>query len=438
MTLSPPLAGRAAALALVFALLFLANRAMPYLADDFCRLVGAGPLAALAEAAGEYGRWTGRLAVTAATYLLLGDARAPSPLFDALNALAFAGLVALVLRLARLVDPRADSGAGAEASGQGGWRSFNDTLFAALALWWLPWSVGEVALWLTGSVGYLWAVCLELLVVIGALEGWRRRWLVPLALLAGSLLEPVGLAVSLFLAVLCLYRRRTGRRMPVLVLAAHAAGLLSTLAAPGNFVRAAMLPPSDPWERLPAVLDLMGRLFPPGWIVPLLLLALPLLLVRPPVGEVRAALWAARRVLLLPVAALALILVHLALPAPAVVPRLAFPASVLLATLLAALFRRRPGGAERQVALGAALLVTASAALAAPDLGALWRIGTAWHEAALRQAGEDAAVPGLLLSGQPMRARGPAVFMALSADPAAGYNPCFARAYGLRSVRALP
>ncbi|WP_279483120.1 DUF6056 family protein [Aureimonas sp. SK2] len=436
--LSSTARGRLLALLLLSVPLFLANRAMPLFADDVCRAIGAGPLEALGEAAREYGQWTGRFLVTFATYLLLGDARAPSPVFDVLNTLAFLGLVAL---LAAALDRVRVRGRGSEAPGA--LPAFTETLFLALALWWLPWSIGETALWTTGSIGYLWAVVAELAVVVLAL---RRdgdalvRWLLPpLALVAGSLYEPLSIAVCLFLAGLCALRWRRGGPMPLVALVAHAIGLLSTVLAPGNFVRAASLPPSDPFDRLPAVLDLAGRLFDLGWLVPLALLALSAL-VAP--GGRRAGLAVLGRpaVWLLPLAALLYLLLHLALPAPTIAPRLGFPASVALAGFLFLVFRgrARDGRSERWLAGATVLALAGTIGFAAPRLATLSAISAEWQAKAIGQEGTDAVLPERLLGTSRIRARGPVLFVGLERDPAKGYNACFAKAYGLSSVRVVP
>ena len=429
--------GTALAFALLLPLLFAANRAMPFFADDFCRALGLGAADALRETLNEYRTWTGRLAVTFATYLLLGSPRAPSPLFDVLNSLAFLALTGLLAFAVRRFLAKPEPGADTA-----GLSRFSETLFVALAIWWLPWSIGETALWATGSIGYLWSATLELLVIVLVLLARRpvAFWaLAPLAFLAGSLLETLGLAVTLFLGGVCLLRGREGRAMPWVPLLAHALGLASTLAAPGNFARAATLAPSGAWNRVEAVFDLAGRLFNPGWAVPLLLLVLPFLLTRTPLGAALTPL-RQRAVWHLPLAALAYVLLHLALPPNAVTARLGFPASLLLAGFLFLLFSQRPRtrGSERALAVALGLAVLGTAASAAPALRDLQAIGASWHAAALRQTGEAARVPFFLFNGQPVFARGSALFVALSRDTAAPYNRCFARSYGLASVTAEP
>ncbi|WP_427025082.1 DUF6056 family protein [Aureimonas ureilytica] len=443
------LLGTLLAFALLLPLLFLANRAMPFFADDFCRALGLGAADAMRETLAEYRHWTGRLAVTFTTYLLLGDPRAPTPLFDLLNSAAFLALTGLLGFTVR----RFLTGAAAELGAKSGLARFNETLFLALAIWWLPWSIGETALWTTGSIGYLWSAVLELLVIVLVLLArgpGTLLLLAPVAILAGGLLETLGLAVTLFLAGLCLLRWRAGRTIPWAPLLAHALGLLSTLAAPGNRARAATLPESNAWDRIAAVFDLAGRLFHPGWAIPLLLLALPALLARVPLGAAlfplrpsssssppfasRASVW------FLPLAALAYVLLHLALPPAAVTARLSFPASLLLAGFLFLLFLQRPRtcNSERGLAVGAILALLATAASAAPALENLRSIGQSWHEAALRQTGGEARVPYALFHDQPVWARGGALFVALSRDAKAPYNRCFARSYGLSSVTAEP
>lgn len=201
--------------------------------------------------------------------------------------------------------------------------------------------------------------------------------------------------------------------------------------APGNVLCAATLPPSDPLDRLSAVLGLAGRLFDAGWVAPLALLALPLLLAP---AQAREALGALRRpaIWVLPACALLYIALHLALPAPTLAPRLGFPASVALAGFLFLLFRERPrdGWSER--------ILAGTIGFAAPRLAALSAIGADWRVAASSKESGDAVLPERRFEESLVRARGPVFFVGLERDPAKGYNACFARAHGLDTVRVAP
>lgn len=443
--MDPVVKGRLSVLAPVGAAVLLANLATPFWADDYCRAVDAGLVEAARLASVEYGNWSGRWLVTFLNYALLGDGIATPWAFVLLNAAAFVALAAVILAIAdRLAVPPPGRTAGDGAVEAG---------FAALALWWLPPSIAEAALWRAGAVGYLWAVLLELCVLLLVAATPRagpaaRLALALLAFAAATMLETAALAATLALALLSLHRLRGGTgRVPWLETASHAAGFLTAALAPGNRNRAALTAgdglPDGVLERLDAVAELAGRLVDPYGLLVLAALLLPFALAavrsRRSGGGRAGAAAGRNRIWILPAGAGLYLATLLFVPAASQAARLAFPASVLLAALLAALALRRPrGGAERRAFAGAvALGLAATLAQAAPDLAALRRADAAVRAAALAAPpGSDALVPDTVPAGEGrVFARKHRFRISLSPDPADGYNRCFARAFGLASVR---
>ncbi len=436
--------GRFLALALTGALVFLANLATPLWADDHCRAMGADLGEALRLASVEYGTWSGRFLVSGLTYALMGDGIGVPWLFVTLNSAAFVGLVRLLLALAAM------AGGGRSSTGESASRTFAEAGFAALALWWLPWSIAETALWRSGSVGYLWAVLAELLVLFLVLRtpraGLTRRVAVALlAFAAATMLETAALATTLALALLCLHRRRAGTgRLPWLETGAHALGFLVSALAPGNRARTAFLDAEPGLDgllaRLGGTLDLAGRLVD-GWGLAVLALAALgwWLSERAARRPIRDGLRAGRG-WLFPAGIALYLATTLFVPAPAQAARLSFPASVLLAGTLAAILAARPArAAADRIFAGAVALALAGTVLAvAPDLLRLRALDEAVRAAARADPGGDVAVAQAMPNEGRVVARKHRFAMALSPDPADGYNRCFARTLQVRSLRAVP
>lgn len=422
-----------AAYALVAAALAWANIVTPLWADDYCRLSASGFAEPFALAWRDWFTWTGRFFVTAFTYLALGFGRDRSFLpFDLLNALVFVALVHEILRLARLAtatSPRTGLAAAAEI------------LFTALALWWLPRAIGEVALWKTGAIGYLWAVAGAAFIVRTALERGRTppAWTLPFAFAIGTFLEPVSALTTLVLTALVVLRWREGRA-PLSLAFAHALGTAVLIAAPGNLVRQATMPPSPLLDRLEGIWGNLGSLFDPLWIAAIALLLLPYIRAlgwKP--GLARAWLAARDRRALLFVA-LALVAMALLIGAPrwALSARVSFPASTLLVAYLVTIFLRRPPQAERIAAAALAAAFAASAAIVVPDLLSLQAIDAAWHANPALAAGPEADITlqKLQIRGRFVYVRKHIFYEGITADPQNFINTCFAAANHVHSVTA--
>jgi hypothetical protein len=139
----------------------------PLSGDDYCRVTPVSLVEPFAFAWRDYFVWTGRFIVTVITYVVTATGRSWSLLpFDILNALVFIALIRNVTELARWAAGSCGASTRSTAA--------IDMAFVGLLLWWLPRDIAEVALWKTGSIGYLWAVTGELWVMRWMLANGRR------------------------------------------------------------------------------------------------------------------------------------------------------------------------------------------------------------------------------------------------------------------------
>jgi hypothetical protein len=415
--------GAAAAIGLCLAFLAWTNAVTPLWADDYCWVILGGVAEAIARAWDKYQNWTGRFSVIAITHVVMGSGWRWSMLgFDLANALVFLVLIRTVLALARQ--------AGGVAGPRDALAGFLETLFVALLLWWLPRTIGEVALWKTGSIGYLWAVTGELLLLRLVLAG-RGGWVLPpFAFVIATFLEPLSLLVTGMLAVIAWQRRRV---LPVAVLLAHGAGLLFLLGAPGNFARAAAAAPSPVLDRLEGFVGNLGSLVDPYWLPALTVVLLAYPLRREGLAErLRAGhgwMFAA--------AAAVYMASLLALPRSMLAARVSFPASVLLVCYLATLFLRRPATRRRDLGLAALVVLLAGLHLAVvvPDLRRMARIARDRDQQMAGQTG-DAVVTLVRVDNRLVLIRKHRFFVGITPDPGNFVNRCYARAMGAQTVVA--
>jgi hypothetical protein len=454
--------------ALLACVVFLvwANIETPMWADDYCRAVDPNIGDALAAAWVDYFHWTGRFFTTAITYVVMANGWATSMIpFDVLNALIFVGLVALVVRLAAFAAPPTGTGERPRLA------DFADALFAALLIWWAPRGISEAALWKTGSIGYLWAVAGEFLILERALALMLRGtvpprlWLaVPFAFVMATFLEPLSVVLSLALGVLAVQAWSRGRPAHWLlsVAVAHGAGTIVLLGAPGNFARAAAVAPlvgSSPLaDRISGIYANMGKLVG-GYTLGALALTVAAILVRehwlrllgsrlglapaPAEGRPAPHLILALRTLragggwLFLVLALLYMLTLLALPRRLIEPRLTFPASVLVTCYVMSLFRCRPITPARNAAL--AIII---AALALPgtlivvhDLRAIATTDRAWAQTLATAApGSDVMLPLIRVGRNTAESRKHLFYEGFTPDPGHWINRCYARAWGVASI----
>ncbi len=426
----------AISLAILFAFLVWANIETPLWGDDYCEAIAAGWLQPLVLAWHDYLTWTGRLFVSAITYGAIStDPVWPAIPFDIANAAIFVCLVRNVVALARMLCPHsatADRPPLAAAA---------DIALVALLLWWVPRDIAEVALWKTGSIDYLWAVTGELWVLRWMLAGTftPSAWRAVFAFIIATFLETISALVSALLVLQCLWRWRQRRPAPIALTAGHVLGMIVLLVAPGNFVRADMLPPSPLSDRLDGLLGSIGGLFDVYWLpaVAIVVLALHLRTRDAPHGlpGIGTMLCAGRGWVFL-VLALIYMLLLLALPRSVAGARVSLPASIFLAGYLATLVFQRPvTDRDNRLWLAIVLLLAGiHLAVVIPDLRYLAQLHRAWPD----QKGPDTDVtlPIVRVQGRTLYVRKDMFFQGLTADPTYFVNRCYAAAMHMKTVRA--
>lgn len=444
------LQGQLAAFFLSLAFLLWANLETPFWGDDYCRMVDSSIVKAVLRSWKEYFDWTGRFFTDVITFVVMGSGRQWGPVwFDVFNSLVFVGLIWVVSRLAKL------------ASGRDGDHpddlliGFTDTIFVALMLWWLPRTVGEVALWKTGAIGYLWPVTGELLILERCLSGRvLPLWLVPFAFVIATFLEPLSLLITCVIGVLGFLRWRHHTGSPIRLIAvatAHAAGTLFVCAAPGNFARASTVAPSPPMDRVVGVLGNIGSLFDGYWAPFLIVIAIAFLVSRdrpqavasyrlgPDQHHSRAQPgWRAGRGWMFPALALVYMLLLLSVPRSALAARISFPASVLLICYLASVFRLRLLAPRFNQLMAAVmlLLIVLHGMIVVPGLRQIAGIDRGWT-ATLKPfvgSGADVVLPLARINGRTLYVRKSEFFEGISGNPDYFVNVCYARAMGVRTI----
>ena len=445
----PRIDSRAVVWTIVFAFLVWANLVTPLWSDDYCEAIPVGFTGPFAFAWHDYFTWTGRVFVTAITYAVIStNPLWPAIPFDIINAAIFICLLRNVIGLAR------DLGVPSAVAPRSTLASAVDIGFVALLLWWLPRDIGEVALWKTGSIDYLWAVTGELWVLRWMLAGNRgdRPWEVLFAFVIATFLETISALVSVSLCMLCVWCWRKQRRAPLGLMLGHVAGSVLLLAAPGNFVRANTLPPSPFPDRLIGVIGNLGGLFDAWWIPAAALIALSLIYagsadkpagsgVTPGVTGTRD-IWGILRAThgwILLVLALVYMVILLAVPRSTLAARVSLPASIFLICYLATLFFQRPV-TDRDNRIGVLVLLVLFAchlAVVVPDLRYLAQIHRSWAEDRQFRMGPDTDVtlPTALVKGRTYYARKDMFFQGFTADPSYFVNQCTAAAMHVRTVR---
>lgn len=442
---------RAIVLAIVLGFLVWANIETPLWGDDYCEAIPVGLMEPFALAWRDYFAWTGRFFVTAITYYVIS----PGPIWPAIpfaivNSVIFVCLIRNVIALARNLGVRS---AVAERPPLA---SAVDFGLVALLLWWLPRDIGEVALWKTGAIDYLWAVTGELWVLRWMLAGNRSSnvWHVLFSFVIATFLETISALVSALLVVFCLWCRRTRRRAPVGLAAGHVIGTVGLLVAPGNFVRAGMLGPSPLPDRLAGLVGNLGSLFDPYWIPAVAIVVLSLVYggragkttqgsdMAPGVSAQRdiGAILRAGHGWAFLVLALVYMAMLLALPRPALTARVSFPASVFLVCYIATVFYQRPV-TDRDNRIGLLVLlalVVCHMAVVVPDLRYLAQVHRAWAEDKQLALGPDADVtlPIVRVKGRTYYARKDMFFEGFTSDPSYFVNVCYAAIMHVRTVRA--
>jgi hypothetical protein len=419
--------GREAGLLPWFLFLLWANFVTPEWADDYCRTIPGGVFAYVDATWSDYFAWTGRFLVDIATYIAMSTTPIIGPIgFDIINAAFFAGLIYIVSGLIRWAIPTNRPA--------GFWRDFSDTMAIGLMLFWLPRTIGEVALWKTGAINYLWASVGEfgLLLMMLPNRPAPSWWAVPLAFVSATCLEPLSVMMSALLVAgaIFIHSDREIVKKRWAVAAAHAVGSVLLLAAPGNFVRAAGMPPSPFFTRVAGLIGNLGSLFDLTWLAAGVVTALPFVLAG------KGAKW--RPGLPFFILALLYMVVLLALPRDSVAARVTFPASVFLICFLGTVWVQRPLGipGEPGTAVMLSLLMAVHLAVVVPDLLRLLAIHDRWQQIAEAKESDDLVLPLVRIDNRLLIARKYRFFEGFHPDSSYWVNACFARAMGLHSVVA--
>lgn len=431
------LPGERAGLALCSAFLLWANWVTPLWADDYCRTMPPHLATILRTVWGNYNFWTGRWFTTLVTFLFLDLHQYGSlAVFAVLNAGIFVFLVHVTVGMCRSAagNPPVPSAI----------LGLAQTVLVFLMLWWLPRTIGEVALWKTGAIGYLWPVAGEIWVMARILSRRTHMNAVQygVVFLIATFLEPLSLLLTLFLTGTCIRAFRQGRAAPWALLCSHAAGTLVLGMAPGNYVRMRTMPPSPLTDRLDGLLGNLGSLFDPFWFPFMLLVGLGLFMGRKHLrfpdclrggkGWIFAAM------------AMAYMALLLMFPRAALAARLSFPASVFLACYLTCLLFQCPALPvfRRITELSCMGLIAMHLAIVIPDLTLLAHISHDWVASTRAQVAQDRPVVLRQITMGPrhklLYVRKDIIFVGINPDPHNFLTACFAQAMGASSVRAVP
>src|SRR3972149_145397 len=147
----------------IFIFIWKLNSLTPLWGDDYCR-AGAttGIFEAVQKAADTYLTFNGRFFAHIINYLVFGNYPASLKYFNFFNSIIFCGLIFVIFNIAFSRKPR-------------GLRDGLYMLFIFSLVFVGGRGIGEVVLWKTGSIGYLWGVSLELLFLMPFLLFIRGR-----------------------------------------------------------------------------------------------------------------------------------------------------------------------------------------------------------------------------------------------------------------------
>lgn len=232
----------------IFILLLVTNLGTQFWSDDLCRVMpfGDGLFGeSLARTSQDYVSWSGRVVVTALTYLAINFSfHYTQFVFDLISSIVFVFLLLGIFRISVGRMPCNSDGA--------------VLLFLFVLVWLGVDSIGEVSLWKTGAVGYLWVVTAGVWVLVPYADLVLRNIIVmPLtfrsAMISTGLVAICGLGLENFTA--CVFmaqvaavgiglRRKLNFKvlLPLIIPAVlMMAALVVMVFSPGNIVRASMV-----------------------------------------------------------------------------------------------------------------------------------------------------------------------------------------------------
>ncbi|MFT9015426.1 MAG: DUF6056 family protein [Acetobacter sp.] len=420
-------------LALCFLFVAWANIMTPLWSDDYCRIEPFSLTSPFLNAWRDYFQWTGRYFTTVITFFVVSSL--PSwwmDGFDLLNAAIFTVLIDTVLYLGWIAN-------GAPARSDKHVRtSIIDVVVVGILLWWLPRAIGEVALWKTGAIGYLWPVTGEFWLFKQMLEQRvvKRHWLAAFAFFIATFLEPLSLVMSIIFVSYGLLRWRQKEAVPYGVIVGQILGTATVLAAPGNFVRAASMHHSSMHDHISGVISNLGGLFDGYWLAAIVLIALCFTQYS---GRAVLAFKATHGLYFI-VFALLYMVTLLGVPREALAPRVSFPASVFLICYVTTLFLQRPVGDHANSITGGLVftVVIVHLLVSVSDLTRVASISRAWAANPQLRMGPkmDAVLPLVKWGNTTLYVRKDIMFAGLTANSNYFINTCYAHAHGVRSVSA--
>ena len=208
-----------------FALFFIATALFPKCTDDFLysyvwgkgsqRIEGISDI--LISQANHYMTWGGRFWTHCVVqYILMYD----KAIFDILNLSCYAICTYYISRIMR---PSFSL-----------WR----WCLVSISLWHFMPHTGSTMFWLTGSINYLWASCLNAVFLFLIYTGKKVPIIAMCALgiIAGNAHEGISAGILVTLSCLLLLRKRK-RKTYILFIATYALGFLMNALAPGNYMR---------------------------------------------------------------------------------------------------------------------------------------------------------------------------------------------------------
>ena len=212
----------------IFLCLFVATREYPKCSDDFsysyvfgagnCRVSTISDI--IASQIHHYTVWGGRFWTHCVVqWLLMYD----KLLFDLSNVIVYGICTYYISRI-----------------GSSGF-SIIRWAIVAMVFWCLMPIPGSTVLWLTGSVNYLWAACLNVIFLYVFISNKINLfWAIPLSLISGNTHEGIALGVAGFIFGMLVFNPPMGSKRAILS-AFYVTGALTNILAPGNFVRMEVL-----------------------------------------------------------------------------------------------------------------------------------------------------------------------------------------------------
>lgn len=229
---------------LLLGYLLVINFFMPLWFDDYGRsLPLASWTAVFPLVEHTYFEWSGRIAVMFFTFLFLWRDSLAIPIFNILNSLVFVLMIYLLFLNAFAKKPIS-------------FTDFTLLIIVFSLFWFLPTSLGEVAFWKTGSIGYLWPLTGTLAFIYPVTrllfdnsnvvsDNFIIKILFLIAgLVLGTCLENLSATICFFLVggiVYLKYRKYDCPKWLYYATSGYIAGAILLISAPGNFKRAATI-----------------------------------------------------------------------------------------------------------------------------------------------------------------------------------------------------